>query len=482
MELIEYQEKNILIAARDINEYRSLINGLQERGFNIIESTTGPDALQRILFEKPSLIIIEAEIPIIDGFKVFEIIKTNPRTKHINVLFIHTERLDIPHFNKELDQYILKPFHEDEIIRKIELAFLSKQNIFLEKSELEGSLLHMSMADLLQIMSMNRRDGIIILSDEDKRGEIYLVKGNIVNATVGKLEGEKALFRLLQWRNGKFKFTSGNIISPIRIKKPTYQVLMEGMRQMDEIGRFIELLPMENELIIIDQDGLTEISKKGGVYKELFYIFDLYTRVSDIVENCSYPDYEVYVALLELIEKKIIKSIKPDEKSTEVKVDFDEEFLELIRILSSTGWSLSRVFFFLKRWDYFEHLRNILICLPMFHIDQTIAESSYRSSIPLRIGRLSFPGCMEIDFFATEINTQNLPLCDIIMSKSLIAAVSVMGKEDQEDETIRDIKRYLYHHFKIQMESFIIENRFDERLLSLLKNGLKRIMPEKIGT
>lgn len=470
-------KKNILFAVNDISDYRSLGERLNKRGFTITESKSGSDALEKMVLERPSIILMEGDLSIIDGFKLFEILKTNPRTREIPVIFVHRERVDLPYFNIELDQYILKPFHEDEIIRKIELTFLSKESMLYEEGEVEGSLAHISLADLLQILSMNRRDGIITLSDEERRGEIYLVKGNIINATIGGLEGEKALFRLLQWKRGKFRFTSGNVISPVRITKPTYNVLMEGMRQMDEIARIIKLVPGEDELLIVDQKRIQQLLKREGVYKELAYIFDIYRRVSDVVENCSYPDYEVYIALLELIREGIVTTKKVEEQiSIEEKKIFDEELMGLIRILSSSGMTSGRVFFLLRRWEDAEKLISILASLPGFQIDQQIGENAYRSLIPLRLGRLDFPGYMGIDFFAAEVRIPYLPIWGILLNKLLILVGIVVGRDNEEDNEVKNARRYLNHHLKSTVESFIIENGFCERLILGLKNGLRRMI------
>ncbi len=472
--------KNILFAVNDISEYRSLKERLNQRGFTVIESKSGSDALEKMVLERPSIILMEGELSIIEGFKLFEILKTNPRTRELPVIFIHRERVDLPYFNMELDLYILKPFHEDEIIRKIELIFLSKESMLYEKGEVEGSLAHISLADLLQILSMNRRDGIITLSDEERRGEIYLVKGNIINATIGGLEGEKALFRLLHWKKGKFRFTSGSVVSPVRITKPTYNVLMEGMRQMDEIARIIKLVPDEDELFIVDQEKIHQLCKREGVYKELAYIFDIYRKVSDVVENCSYPDYEVYIALLELIREGIVTTKKVAEQiAIEEKKIFDEELMELIRILSSSGMASGRVFFLLRRWEDAEQLISTLASLPGFQIDQQIGENNPRILIPLKLGRLDFPGYMGIDFFAAEVRIPYFPIWGILFNRSLILVGIVAGRDYKEDNEIKNARRYLNYHLKSAIESFIIENGFCEKLILALKNGLRRIMIQR---
>ena len=73
--------------------------------------------------------------------------------------------------------------------------------------ELQGRLSQIPLTDLLQLFHMNRRSGMIELSrresgEREERGTIWVRDGNLVQSAAGSVEGEKALFRLLGWRDG----------------------------------------------------------------------------------------------------------------------------------------------------------------------------------------------------------------------------------------------------------------------------------------
>ena len=61
----------------------------------------------------------------------------------------------------------------------------------------------------MQILGMNKRSGKLTLERGNERGEIVVAEGRPVNARLGRVEGEKALFRLLAWTEGTFTFTPG---------------------------------------------------------------------------------------------------------------------------------------------------------------------------------------------------------------------------------------------------------------------------------
>ena len=61
----------------------------------------------------------------------------------------------------------------------------------------------------------------------------------MLDAVYRRLEGEKALYRLLGEREGSFAFVPGGTTSPCaRVALGTSMLVMEAMRQFDEVARF----------------------------------------------------------------------------------------------------------------------------------------------------------------------------------------------------------------------------------------------------
>ena len=61
---------------------------LRSEGFEIIEATNGSDALRLAAEEQPSLILLDIQLPDLNGFAVCRRLKSSPRTSHIPVLHI----------------------------------------------------------------------------------------------------------------------------------------------------------------------------------------------------------------------------------------------------------------------------------------------------------------------------------------------------------------------------------------------------------
>ena len=61
---------------------------LTRAGFEFVEATNGVEGINKVLTEKPNLVILDLLLPIKNGFDVLSSIKSNPRTKSIPVIIL----------------------------------------------------------------------------------------------------------------------------------------------------------------------------------------------------------------------------------------------------------------------------------------------------------------------------------------------------------------------------------------------------------
>ncbi|MFQ5685224.1 MAG: response regulator, partial [Candidatus Scalindua sp.] len=97
-------------------------------GLNIIEATSGNDALALMLEYDFALILLDVQMPDMDGFETAELMRGNEETKHIPIIFVTA-------INKE-QQYVFKGYDKgavDYLFKPLDPDILqSKVNIFLE--------------------------------------------------------------------------------------------------------------------------------------------------------------------------------------------------------------------------------------------------------------------------------------------------------------------------------------------------------------
>jgi hypothetical protein len=116
--------------------------------------------------------------------------------------------------------------------------------------DFRGDLKQVSVADLLQLLGANRRSGSLSLSTPSGAGEVRLGDGEVLDAVYRRVDGEKALMRLLGESEGSFAFVGGNAPTLRRIERSSQALLMDGMRQLDEAKKLEASLALGNDALL----------------------------------------------------------------------------------------------------------------------------------------------------------------------------------------------------------------------------------------
>ncbi len=105
---------------------------LSKKNFEVIGANGGYEGLFLVEKEKPDLILLDLMMPDLDGWDVYNKIKTNNNTNKIPVIIITAKSQAIDrvmglHIAK-VDDYICKPFSQQDLISSIERVILNKAN------------------------------------------------------------------------------------------------------------------------------------------------------------------------------------------------------------------------------------------------------------------------------------------------------------------------------------------------------------------
>ncbi len=127
---------NILIVDDKPANLMALRKILAKPGLNIIEASSGNDALALLLVHDFALILLDVQMPDMDGFEVAEIMRGNEETKHIPIIFVTAlskeQKYIFEGYDKGAVDYLFKPLDPD--------ILQSKVNIFLELHGQKGAL------------------------------------------------------------------------------------------------------------------------------------------------------------------------------------------------------------------------------------------------------------------------------------------------------------------------------------------------------
>jgi two-component system cell cycle response regulator DivK len=112
-----------ILAIEDHEENRRLLRDLLTSfGYELSEAVTGEDGLTSAEADPPDLILMDIQLPGIDGYEVTRRIKANPALRGIPVIAVTSYALsgdDVKAFAAGCDAYVTKPFDPAELLEKI---------------------------------------------------------------------------------------------------------------------------------------------------------------------------------------------------------------------------------------------------------------------------------------------------------------------------------------------------------------------------
>nr|MBA2564732.1 DUF4388 domain-containing protein [Gemmatimonadota bacterium] len=106
-----------------------------------------------------------------------------------------------------------------------------------------GSLETIEMLDILQLLNLGRKTGVLVLGVGSGAGRIWFDGGEIVAVEKADSTGEAAFRDLLALKRGAFRFETGPIRAERTLHKPTSALILDALRLEDESGRSPALAP-----------------------------------------------------------------------------------------------------------------------------------------------------------------------------------------------------------------------------------------------
>ncbi len=387
-------EKRVLIADPADPGRQALAHYLREKGMEVLEASDGSKALAETLLRRPSLLLLDMSVPILGPERLVQILRSNPNTRELPLFFLSDREESISGFRPGLDQFIRRPFHEEEVFLRIQRALFHDPlaDVLAGDSEISGNLSQIFLPDLCQMLAMNRKSGIVQVDAERVGGSIYIERGEIVSASTQNIVGEKAFFRMIPLAAGKFRFLPGKVGVRRTIFTPNQHAILEGLRHDDELRKMGYLLPSPSDSVMVVGDT-GEMLSTGGAVREVLLLAEFCSRVEDIVNSCNFPDLVVYRALLDLKAQGVLDIGPFDARPTKTEFLDAGEAARLDTLLAerdgARGEKIGRVVFFLNEPGLTEGLATALGKYRDFQADSVFFSLRRKEGLPLgSFGRL----------------------------------------------------------------------------------------------
>ena len=175
------------------------------------------------------------------------------------------------------------------------------------KHYMSGSLLVIQMPDLMQMLNLLEKTGTLKLIFKNSIGEIDFLDGDVIAASLETVKGEKAIYRMLMWSEGDFEFFSKRRDVPPTISMSLDRLLLDGMRQQDEICALGKTIPPRSIQVTFNnsffQNKNIEPQKNDVTVLKAIEINGL---IGSVLDTVPLSDLEIFKTLIRLKEIEAI--------------------------------------------------------------------------------------------------------------------------------------------------------------------------------
>lgn len=319
-------KKQLLLVDADPRSVRVLEVSLKKSGYSVTTASDGADALAKIEFSAPDLILSDTRLPRLDGYELVRRMKDRPEHAHIPVVFLTSQKSiedKIRGLELGVEDYLTKPIFVRELIARVNLLLARRTQERMatampmsRRTRLSGSLEDMGVVDLLQTFEISRKTGVGKIGNGRKEARIYFRDGKVVDAELGRLRGEEAVYRALIWTTGTFEVDFCPIDREDIIPTSTQGLLMEGMRRVDEWGRLLEQLPPLATIFDVDHEQLVErLNEIPDDLNGIMRLFDGKRTLLDVIDDSPFEDLSTLSTITKLFFEGllVISHTAPDD-------------------------------------------------------------------------------------------------------------------------------------------------------------------------
>ena len=120
-----------ILMVEDTEDNRQIMRDLMSMtDYELIEAVDGADGVAMAALHKPDLILMDIQLPVMDGYEAARRIKADPALKHIPIIAVTSYALsgdEAKTLAAGCDGYVAKPFSPRLLLAKIR-EFLPQEN------------------------------------------------------------------------------------------------------------------------------------------------------------------------------------------------------------------------------------------------------------------------------------------------------------------------------------------------------------------
>ena len=106
----------MVLVVDDESSVRSLISSsLRDHGYRTMEAADGVDALRMARELRPDAVVLDIELPALDGTSILQTLRSHPDTQHVPIIGMSGYEID-PADERSFTCFLQKPFSPSDVV------------------------------------------------------------------------------------------------------------------------------------------------------------------------------------------------------------------------------------------------------------------------------------------------------------------------------------------------------------------------------
>jgi pSer/pThr/pTyr-binding forkhead associated (FHA) protein len=177
---------------------------------------------------------------------------------------------------------------------------------------MSGSIEEVPLPDLLQLFGTSKKSGVLVLRTDDDVGRIFMRKGTIYYASINDLDDVppmKAIFRMLTWHKGLFDLDPPDEREfPNELNLSVQEILMEGMRQLDEFNELRDQLPDLHARLTLASPMSPQLKELKPEELDILQLAHNYGHLETVMNKSTSTDLDTVQILLKLLNLQYVRA------------------------------------------------------------------------------------------------------------------------------------------------------------------------------
>lgn len=175
-----------------------------------------------------------------------------------------------------------------------------------------GNLSDVKIADVLRLFAAGKKSGLLTVTAPGHQATVRFLKGSVVHAVSGRLQGDEAVVDLFGWKDGQMTFVVDDKPGPTNVTRSVDVLILEGVRSGSTVHRMYEAIPSDRVVFHMGPgppDAGAEYALTPAAWRVLRYV-DGVRDVKELTDASRVPRSEVVRILFELSEGGFLERVE----------------------------------------------------------------------------------------------------------------------------------------------------------------------------